>query len=101
MNAEAPNRIPWPPLIFATAVVAGLLAHWVTPLNLPVALVTPGFVLLTAGLALDVCVLATVLDARKEGFQVTVILEATRPITVAGGKAAIAEMKKAGAEIVG
>jgi protein-S-isoprenylcysteine O-methyltransferase Ste14 len=64
MNAEAPNRIPWPPLIFATAVVAGLLAHWVTPLNLPVALVTPGFVLLAAGLALDVWAMWTMFSAR-------------------------------------
>jgi nicotinamidase/pyrazinamidase len=51
------------------------------------------------GLALDVCVLATVLDAIKEGFQVNVILAATRPITAKGGKAAVDKMKKAGAEI--
>lgn len=51
------------------------------------------------GLAQDVCVLASVLDARKEGFEVNVILEATRPVTPEGGKVAIAEMKKSGAGI--
>jgi len=51
------------------------------------------------GLALDVCVLATVLDARKEGFEVNVILEATRPVTPEGGKEAIATMKRSGAEM--
>ncbi len=52
------------------------------------------------GLALDVCVRATVLDAIKAGFQVNVLLKATRPITPEGGKGAIAEMKQAGAKIV-
>ncbi len=53
------------------------------------------------GLAQDVCVLATVLDARKEGFGVKVITEATRPVTKDGGEKAIAEMTEAGAEIIG
>jgi nicotinamidase/pyrazinamidase len=52
------------------------------------------------GLAQDVCVLASVLDARKEGFEAKVIKEAIRPVTPEGGKEAITKMKKAGAEIV-
>lgn len=40
------------------------------------------------GLAEDVCVLATVLDARAEGFAVSVIAAGTRPVTPAGGAAA-------------
>jgi len=52
------------------------------------------------GLALDVCVLATVLDARRLGFEVHVILEATRPVTPEGGEEAIRRMREAGATIV-
>ena len=52
------------------------------------------------GLALDVCVLATVLDARRLGFEVHVILEATRPVTPEGGDEAIRTMREAGAHIV-
>jgi nicotinamidase/pyrazinamidase len=52
------------------------------------------------GLALDVCVLATVLDARRLGFEVHVILEATRPVTLEGGEAAIRKMCEAGAKMV-
>ncbi len=64
MNAETPNRIPWPPLIFATAVMAGLLAQSITPLPLPAVLVSPGFALLAAGLALDVWAMWTMFSAR-------------------------------------
>ena len=35
------------------------------------------------GLALDVCVLASVLDGLKSGFEVNLIREATRPVTAA------------------
>lgn len=51
------------------------------------------------GLAQDVCVRATVLDARKAGFEVNVILEATRPITDEGGAEARREMSEAGAGV--
>jgi len=53
------------------------------------------------GLALDVCVRATVLDALQQGFQVNLLLDATRPINVKPGddQRAIAEMKAAGAAI--
>jgi len=49
------------------------------------------------GLAEDVCVLATVLDARRENFDTRVILEATRPVTAAGGEKACRQMEDAGA----
>jgi nicotinamidase/pyrazinamidase len=52
------------------------------------------------GLALDVCVLATVLDARKAGFAVYLLPEATKPVTAEGGREAFEMMQGAGAEIV-
>ncbi len=50
-----------------------------------------------AGLALDVCVKATVLDARKEGFDVNVLAAGCRPVTPEGGEQAKADMVAAGA----
>jgi nicotinamidase/pyrazinamidase len=52
------------------------------------------------GLAQDVCVLASVIDARKFGFDAHVILEATRPVTPEGGEEAIRKMREAGAKMV-
>ena len=52
------------------------------------------------GLAQDVCVLASVLDCRKAGFQIYVIEQATRPVTVEAGRQALEEMKDAGAVII-
>jgi nicotinamidase/pyrazinamidase len=49
------------------------------------------------GLAQDVCVRATVLEARREGFETVVIADATRPVTRAGGEHANEEMRRAGA----
>jgi nicotinamidase/pyrazinamidase len=49
------------------------------------------------GLAQDVCVLATVLDARAAGFEVTVISDATRGVTREGCVAADGRMRGAGA----
>jgi len=56
--------------------------------------------LIVSGLAEDVCVLATVLDARTEGFAVSVIAAGTRPVTPAGGAAAQQKMLAAGAELL-
>lgn len=53
-----------------------------------------------AGLAEDVCVLATVLDACNEGFEVVLIEKGTRPLTAKGGEKARRQMKDAGARIV-
>lgn len=53
------------------------------------------------GLALDVCVRATVLDALKAGFEVHLIRSATRAVNASAGDGdkAIAEMREAGAII--
>lgn len=48
------------------------------------------------GLAEDVCVSATALDARREGFEVWLINEATRPVTPEGGREARQRMAQAG-----
>ena len=53
-----------------------------------------------AGLALDVCVKATVLDGRQQRFEVNVILDGCRPVTAEGGEKAIAEMVAAGAVMI-
>ena len=53
-----------------------------------------------AGLAEDVCVLATVLDGIREGFEVVLIAKATCPITPEGGENAPQQMQDAGARIV-
>lgn len=52
------------------------------------------------GLAEDVCVQATVLDARKAGFEAIVVGEATRPVTDEGGEKARTVMKEAGAVFI-
>jgi nicotinamidase/pyrazinamidase len=55
------------------------------------------------GLALDYCVRATALDARRAGFDVTVHLDATRPVDVqpGDGERAVEELRAAGVEVVG
>ena len=49
------------------------------------------------GLAQDVCVRATVLDARRHGLDAIVIADATRPVTAEGGARANDDMRQAGA----
>lgn len=49
------------------------------------------------GLAEDVCVRATVLDALQAGFDVHVIADATRPVSREGGRKAREQMRAAGA----
>jgi len=53
------------------------------------------------GLALDVCVLASVLDALHAGFDVSLIRNGTKPVTVEGGEEAIEKMTAAKAIILG
>ncbi|HKO28749.1 MAG TPA: nicotinamidase [Solirubrobacteraceae bacterium] len=55
-----------------------------------------------AGLALDYCVKATALDARRAGLAVTVHRGATRPVEVhpGDGERAVAELRAAGVEVV-
>jgi nicotinamidase/pyrazinamidase len=51
------------------------------------------------GLALDVCVLATVLDARRAGYEVFVLEDGTRPVSREVGSEALKRMEAAGAKI--
>lgn len=53
------------------------------------------------GLAEDVCVRATALDARQAGFETVLIADATRPVTVEGGEEAREAMRAAGVRIAG
>jgi nicotinamidase/pyrazinamidase len=55
-----------------------------------------------AGLALDYCVKATALDARRAGFDVVVHRGATRAVEVAAGDGdrAVAELRAAGVQVV-
>jgi nicotinamidase/pyrazinamidase len=55
-----------------------------------------------AGLALDYCVKATALDARRAGFDVTVHRGATRAVEVTpgDGERAVSELRDAGVEVV-
>ena len=49
------------------------------------------------GLAQDVCVRATVLDACREKFETSLIVDGTRPVTPSGAEDANLEMQQAGA----
>ena len=53
------------------------------------------------GLAQDVCVNATVLDACEKGYQTVVLTDATRPVELepGDGERALDEMREAGAEV--
>ncbi len=55
--------------------------------------------LFVGGLAGDVCVRATVLDALREGFAVRLLEAGTRAVTVRGGREALVEMLAAGARL--
>lgn len=56
--------------------------------------------LIIGGLAQDVCVRATVLDALKSGFRVLLLEEATLPVMPESGRKALDEMVAAGAKVV-
>jgi nicotinamidase/pyrazinamidase len=53
------------------------------------------------GLATDYCVRASAIDARREGFDVTVVEDAIRPVEVepGDGERAIEQMKEAGVKV--
>lgn len=55
--------------------------------------------LIIGGLAQDVCVKATVLDALDAGFKVTLLSSATKPVSEESGRQTMEEMRRAGAEI--
>ncbi len=52
------------------------------------------------GLAQDVCVKATVLDAREKGYETIVIGNGTRPVDGQDGQRAVEQMQEAGAAVV-
>ena len=56
--------------------------------------------LLVAGLAEDVCVLATVLDGCRAGFEVTLISDGTRPVSLQGSEKARKKMQEYGVSFV-
>jgi protein-S-isoprenylcysteine O-methyltransferase Ste14 len=64
MNADTPNTLPWPPIIYATVVVVALVCQAVVPVTLAAAVTWPGFALLCGGLALDVWAMWTMYRAR-------------------------------------
>jgi nicotinamidase/pyrazinamidase len=55
--------------------------------------------LVVGGLATDYCVLQTVLDARRRGFEVVVLRDAIAAVDPAAGARALDEMAAAGAAI--
>lgn len=52
------------------------------------------------GLALDVCVLATAMDALQAGIEVQLIADSTRPVDAENGRRALEKMIKAGVSIL-
>ncbi|MFW5837236.1 MAG: isochorismatase family protein [Desulfovibrionaceae bacterium] len=56
--------------------------------------------LVVGGLALDVCVQASVLDGLEAGFPMALILPATRPADPAAGQAAVEAMRRAKTNII-
>jgi len=56
--------------------------------------------LYVTGLAGDICVNYTVLDALKEGFKTKLIIDATRPVDEQDFKEAVENMKAKGADII-
>lgn len=52
------------------------------------------------GLAEDVCVKASAIDAARLGFHAHVLRAATRPVTPEGGERACAEMRVAGVTVI-
>lgn len=53
------------------------------------------------GLAQDVCVKATVLDAQRLGYETTLLTDLTRPVDPDEGDRALRELEEAGAALVG
>ena len=46
MTENAPNSLPWPPLVFGGLVIAGLSLHHVQPIALSANLTWPGYAVL-------------------------------------------------------
>ncbi len=56
--------------------------------------------LVVAGLALDVCVQATVRDARKLGFDVDLLVDATRAVDADAGRKVLDELAEEGVNLI-
>jgi nicotinamidase/pyrazinamidase len=58
--------------------------------------------LFVGGLATDYCVRDSVLDARRQGFEVVVLVDASRAVEVkpGDGERALGEIRDAGAQLV-
>lgn len=56
--------------------------------------------LFIGGLALDVCVLASVMDGLASGFEVFLLKNGTRAVTAEGETNAMAGMKEAGVHVI-
>ena len=55
--------------------------------------------IILAGLALDVCVQATALDARRHGIEVVLVASATRPVFAEDGQKALGKLVASGVTI--
>lgn len=64
MTEKAPNTIPWPPLIYALSIVAGVALNWIIPFTSAGILLWPGLALLAGGLGLDVWAIMTMRRAK-------------------------------------
>jgi len=64
MTENAPNSLPWPPMIFGGLVIAGLGLHHMQPIALSATLTWPGYAVLAAGIMLDIWAMATMARAR-------------------------------------
>lgn len=56
--------------------------------------------LVVCGVATEHCVQATVLDALDAGFDVDLLIDLVRPVTVDGGERALAAMRQRGASLI-
>jgi protein-S-isoprenylcysteine O-methyltransferase Ste14 len=82
-SIPAPNKIPWPPLIYLGAAAAGLALHWTVPLPWPTGalgavLMVLGLFMLAAAIAIE---LATALTFRRHKTTILPHRAATRLIT--------------------
>ncbi len=64
MAKQTPNTLPWPPLIFGGLVLAGLLLQTAVPIELAETFTWPGYLVLAAGILLDVWAMTTMTKAR-------------------------------------
>lgn len=64
MAQDTPNTLPWPPMIFGGLVGSGLLVQLVHPLVLPKTFSWPGYLLLAAGIVLDIWAMVHMARAR-------------------------------------